>query len=515
MIKVVNGEIYNLDADDLDTAIRTVAEFFSQDGHENDVVAVREISSDVWYISRNDLINKCLDKNAYVHFSVRMFKEATENRHIMRGGIIPAINELGEPVCLLSLTNPVGFYLNYEQEDDRLADVRVFSLYDNVVLTGVVDYAFVLLNGVLKRYDGRVICVGRDWEDFKQLLPGRDDIEYYEDEASLPEEIKNGNTMYLSEFCSIMAGYQERCRQGIFSYDEIMALVYMFSRRVSCGNKYPEKKFFLVDPVFTMEGLMSICDKLQTPYAYAQANGYIPVIRLTQSEYSVYSDQNGEDIWGKFFVQPYGNEANEWVDAANVFMYPFSTVTFSARWLMHRIMKFDDPSFMNTRYMNQRVRDMVDAERKKVLTDPEHTIGVLIRGTDYTVSHLPGHSVMATPEQVMDKIKEFESTGKYNHIFLSTEDASILETMKQYCGDRLSYTDQRRFDIKQGELLADKRANRDNDGWLRGEEYLTTLELLSECGTFIASGGCCGTTCVMNTAGSRFKDTYVFSLGNY
>ena len=157
----------------------------------------------------------------------------------------------------------------------------------------------------------------------------------------------------------------------------------------------------------------------------------------------------------------------------------------------------------------------IDCVRVSVLPNPQRTIGVLIRGTDYTISHIPGHSRMASPEQVYEKIKEFECSGNYDAIFLSTEDEDVLQTMKRLCGDRLHYIDQKRFRIRPGERLADQEKERENEGWLKGKEYLTTLQLLSECAAFIASGGCCGTTCVMNTGGEHFKETYVFDLGTY
>ena len=51
---------------------------------------------------------------------------------------------------------------------------------------------------------------------------------------------------------------------------------------------------------------------------------------------------------------------------------------------------------------------------------------MLIRGTDYTTSHLPGHPIMASPEQVMEKIKEYEATGKYDEIFLAEHGMEIM-----------------------------------------------------------------------------------------
>ncbi len=249
------------------------------------------------------------------------------------------------------------------------------------------------------------------------------------------------------------------------------------------------------------------------PYSYAEANGFIPVIHLTQSDQSIYSDYPGEDIWEKFFDQPFGPEANEWKNAVNVWQFPKACTTFSDRWLMRKIVDCKEVNFITLDYINNNVKKEVDAIRNKVLPNPNETIGALIRGTDYTTTQLPGHTIMASPEQVMTKLNELMSTGKYSHIYLATEDIDVLEKMQELCGEKITYIDQKRFRINPGELLADQKKDRENEGWLKGKEYLTSLKLLSECGAFVASGGCSGTDCALNSGKENYKETYVFRLG--
>lgn len=135
--------------------------------------------------------------------------------------------ELGEPVCLLKLSKQVGFFVDYQDVDESLADRRVFELYDNIVLTDIVECAFILLDGVLKDYRGHIICLGPGWKDFEKLLPGRNNIEFADEVGDISTYIDLEKTMWLSQFGSAMAGYEERCQKGFFSYDEIMTLVYI------------------------------------------------------------------------------------------------------------------------------------------------------------------------------------------------------------------------------------------------------------------------------------------------
>ncbi len=514
MIRTVDGEIYHISSGNRDEARSLAKEFFGSGEHENDVLAVSVSGEPMIYISCSDEANGMIDENAYVRFTENVFAEARENLHLLKGGVIPALNAAGDPVCLLKLI-PTKGYFHRAGLISEPPDGRVFDLYHTVVLTDVTEYAFLLLRDVLKGYRGRILCVGKEWEDFFPFFHDRGNLEQVDRMEDIPAEVllDRGKTMVLKEFNSATAGTGERCENGLFSYDEIMTIVYFFSVKQSCGEKYGDKKFFLLDPIFVNEGLMCICERCETPYAYAKANGFIPVLTLTRSDRSFYSDEKGEDIWAKFFVQPEGTQAEEWREAKNVYMLPPSTISNAACWLMTRIAKINKVSLACTDHINPRVRKEIDEARSTVLKDPQKTIGVLIRGTDYTTHHLKGHSVMASCEQVMEKVEELKEKYGLEFVYLSTEDADVLEKMKELCGDKLLYIDQKRFRVRPGEMLSDLKPERENEGWLKGKEYLTTLKLLSECAVFVASGGCCGTDCALTSGKEHFKEAYVFDLG--
>lgn len=52
---------------------------------------------------------------------------------------------------------------------------------------------------------------------------------------------------------------------------------------------------------------------------YVKAKGMVPVVRLTMSGNSFYSDFEGDDIWSKFFNQPEGYTLEEVIHSANVY----------------------------------------------------------------------------------------------------------------------------------------------------------------------------------------------------
>lgn len=129
--------------------------------------------------------------------------------------------------------------------------------------------------------------------------------------------------------------------------------------------------------------------------------------------------------------------------------------------------------------------------RKRILQEPETTLGILIRGTDYVAVRPKGHAVQGTPEQIIDKIKELsKEEWCFKNIFVATEDADILMKMQ-------------------------KDSWKSGDGWKYGADYLCAMVLLSKCGSFIASGRCTGTDLVQKLANGRHNRSYIFDLGAY
>lgn len=169
--------------------------------------------------------------------------------------------------------------------------------------------------------------------------------------------------------------------------------------------------------------------------------------------------------------------------------------------------------------INGGVLQHIDGYRKRVLKEPEKTLGVLNRGTDYAASKPPGHAVQATPEQVIEKIRELsKGEWSFKNIFVATEDAQALEKMKTAFGNRVKYVDQKRFVLQKGEYIAGQKEKdtwKPGDGWQYGADYLCAMVLLSGCGFFIASGSCTGTGLMQKLTPKGQQQSYIFDLGLY
>ena len=115
-----------------------------------------------------------------------------------------------------------------------------------------------------------------------------------------------------------------------------------------------------------------------------------------------------------------------------------------------------------------------------------------------------------------EKINEmFNNDKTLEYIYIATEDAVYCEYFKGIYKDKVSFTDQERFQTKENELLADYHRNEKikRDGFFLGAEYIASIYLLAHCKSLLASGGCGGLDEVRKENGGKYKDVYVFNLG--
>lgn len=116
---------------------------------------------------------------------------------------------------------------------------------------------------------------------------------------------------------------------------------------------------------------------------------------------------------------------------------------------------------------------------------------------------------------VMEKIDKWDREKRFDAVYLATEDEGVLDKMVKRYGDRLRYTDQKRFTLQEGQYLFHLQPEREREGLLKGFEYLTSVTLLSECTSLIASGWCEGASYALAANEGRYQQTYVFNLGVY
>ena len=143
-------------------------------------------------------------------------------------------------------------------------------------------------------------------------------------------------------------------------------------------------------------------------------------------------------------------------------------------------------------------------------------MGVLARGTDYVNAHLHNHPIHASKEMICEKIDEvWETWGEFEYIYIATEDAEYCQYFKDRYGDRVTFTDQERYTTAVDETLSQMHAKETvkRDGFLLGVEYIASIELLSQCHSLIASGGCGGVNEAIRVNDGAYKNIIIFDLG--
>ncbi len=118
-------------------------------------------------------------------------------------------------------------------------------------------------------------------------------------------------------------------------------------------------------------------------------------------------------------------------------------------------------------------------------------------------------------EELCEKIDELLIKWDLDYIYVATEDASYCDYFKERYKDKVTFTDQERFSVNQGQMLSQMHASKKEkrDGFLLGVEYILSIRLLSMCNSLLASGNCGGVSEAVKENDGRYRNKFVFDLG--
>lgn len=515
MVASVPGEFYVYEAEQLPD--RESLKVFFEDLSENDILEVRvsppEGSGYQVYHFSKAILAQNMEPFA---MSLGKAKDTFEQmaRIAPYNFPIPVLDEEGN--CVSILKKFVTYYKHFYRYEGEL-DLSFLNRYDSIVLEGLNEYSVEIYKKVLPHWKGKeVFLVNPEWNDYLELFPTLPGIsvtvlDRFVQSADVSGQNDDKKQLIIKE-CVPSNESPERYKQGIMYYDEIMTLTFLFSYVIHPGTKNPDKKFLLIDAFFRIEGMFAIWMKVFTVARYALAKGYAPVFKIVSSYDNIYSDHQNDDIWNKFFWQPGEYTIDDVHQSSYLALSPNMNVLNVMRYIMDEVSKGVHLTWPNGIF-NQQVKAYIEERQERFLPCPNRTLGVLIRGTDYTKTHLTGHARHASPELVIEKITEVESLWEFDSIFLSTEDEEICKKMKEYYGDRVSYTDQERYTIEPGQFLVDlHKEKKEGEGFRLGVEYLCTVHLLSQCCSLIASGECGAVTEAIRQNDGKYQHVYVFHL---
>lgn len=340
------------------------------------------------------------------------------------------------------------------------------------------------------------------------------DIPYYP--PGLLRDISYDYILITSDFDDAISKYLQEeigiAEEKILKREQWYRMLFHYS----FGEKNPEKTFYVMSkPIRVKNGLMSNVLCFLEQLDYIEKKGCIPVADM-QSYPSQYleAQQIGKiNAWEYYYepMSPYTLE--EVYQSKNVIMGYDDNC-----YMQDYQEKYDIPRLSQLYHKYIKIRpdtaQIINREYEKILGGKRTILGVLYRGTDMVSLKLAHHAVQPAVDEMKKLMHQYFREWQCEYIFLCTEDQQALDEFKKEFGDRLLYTDQARFSNTGNQWLAQIENTRENDKYLRGLEYLTTIELLTRC-DYLLAGVCSGSVCSLIMNGGQYKGVKMVDKGVY
>lgn len=173
---------------------------------------------------------------------------------------------------------------------------------------------------------------------------------------------------------------------------------------------------------------------------------------------------------------------------------------------------------------NKKTKEYLKNEMDSILKFPEKTVGVIYRGTDYTKGHPIGHPIQPSMKKLSEKVEEMLKLQRCEYIYLASDEKEIVTYFndkfpgKVLINKRVYYDEATNVDYSNFNNdhigISGAEFNRDNNKYLIGIEYISSMNLVSNCSCLVA-GACGGTTAVLYMNDLKYRKKYVFNLGKY
>lgn len=288
------------------------------------------------------------------------------------------------------------------------------------------------------------------------------------------------------------------------------------------GKKLP---VYLITSRNDRLGILGYVNLFLPHLAYSLAKGYIPVIDLASNP-NIYSTDN-DNSWEKFFTQPFDIglddlQGNKIIKCPVDFWYTYGPHCIPG--MSEKEITFWNRVFMALVHYNERTELYLQEEYDGIIKNHKDVIGAIYRGTDYTQGHPIGHPIQPSKKMLADKIEESMATGDYEAIYIASDEKGIVDYLekrfpnKVLINRRSYYDEDNTIDYSRCNIdhrgISDVRFQREDDAYLRGVEYLSSINLVSNCSALIA-GGCGATIAALYMNGLKYKSSCVFQLGKY
>ena len=296
----------------------------------------------------------------------------------------------------------------------------------------------------------------------------------------------------------------------------------MVMRCKTFGKENSDKNIYLIEFSEKNNGFFAVYHKLLKHLYYADRFHFIPVVSYSRD--FIYSEDhpvNGTDNpFEYYFIQPAGISTESAKNSRNVFRSEYIHTMIDD--LEQKKMSDYDVSDEYIAEMgkiahkyiklNDTVSDKIENDIAGIHID-DNTIGVHYRGTDYKRG-FTGHPRFTDMEEYIEKTKELLQQGRYNKVFLATDDSEVIGEFRAELGDIVvCFNDAYRSggDVS----VAFSKDSRDNHHYLLGLEVLRDMTALSRCGALVSGASQVSfAACVTKSGnGEKYQDRTMISHG--
>lgn len=262
-------------------------------------------------------------------------------------------------------------------------------------------------------------------------------------------------------------------------------------------------------------GLMSFLLAATEQLALIEGKGFIPVMNMKtySNQYMEPGELGRVNTWEKYYEPLSGLSVDNVLDDPNTIL-GYDSPDYLINYKEDYDVAGMHHAYEKYIHIKPHVLEYINREYERSLKPYKRPLGVLARGTDMSQLKLKDHPIQPTMEEMANMTQKCCEAWGCDAIYLCTEDAKIYDFFKKNFGDKLVSANQQRFDNTGNKWIAEIEIERDNDKYLRGLEYLTTIELLGKCDNLLASL-CCGTLCTQIIHGPQYENLKIVEKGFY
>lgn len=364
-------------------------------------------------------------------------------------------------------TNYNGENLNYLS----YVDTSLIERADTYIFDEMEEYTFALTEFIMEKYpEKRVIYL----DPYARYFFG-DQIIYLESIYHI-RDMQTGRCMYIKSDSLVRtnSGVPEFI-MNTFSSENVMNSLCWAKNSLELGSFNADQTILLIDCDFgTGAGLAYIVRTVCIYAIMAYERGWIPVVNLTGR--NMYLDSPDNNMWEQYFKPISNITVSEALKSRNVICVRNNCLDARAIWV--------NPCFRSIWHQGAEfdifLRDEIIQQFEQKLPFPRidknvKVLGILVRGTDK-----PGLKKCADhTKKMLGECRTVFAEGKFDCLFLATEDQDYYDAFREEFGDRLISIDQKR--VRGEELIGRQLSVPEGKRYEFGKTYLLVTYCLSKC----------------------------------